>query len=206
MTITIDARGLPCPQPVIRTRNAIRDAVAQQTNEMIVLVSTEDQAHNVQRLAQKKGWVATIAVDGDSFRLALVAGSDSADATPAAQATRPTAPRSASGPTIILVTSDKMGEGDDDLGGILMRAFFHTLTELDVPPCKTVILYNSGVYLATEGSEVIDDLVLLEDAGVEVLACGTCLQHYGLTLAVGSVTNMYAIAETLLEAGHIVRP
>jgi selenium metabolism protein YedF len=100
-----------------------------------------------------------------------------------------------------------MGRGDDELGEILMRAFFHTLTELDARP-DVIILYNAGVRLAVEGSPVMDDLTALADSGIELLVCGTCLGYYDLKerLAVGTVSNMYTIAETLLTAGRIVSP
>ena len=73
---------------------------------------------------------------------------------------------------------------------------------------QTVLLFNSGAYLSSEGSDSVEDLKSLEAQGVEVVTCGTCLNHYGLTdkLAVGSVTNMYVIAQTMMEADHIIKP
>jgi selenium metabolism protein YedF len=98
-----------------------------------------------------------------------------------------------------------MGRGSDELGGILIRGFFHALVETDSKP-GTIIFYNSGVELTAAGSPVIDDLLELEKYGVTLLACGTCLEYFGLkdSLGVGTVTNMYTITETLLEAQKIV--
>lgn len=109
--------------------------------------------------------------------------------------------------TAVVLASDKMGEGDEKLGRILMKGFIYALTEQkDLP--KTVILYNSGARLSAEGSDSLADLKLLESQGVEILTCGTCLNHYGLTekLSVGSVTNMYVIAEKLMTSEKIIKP
>ena len=102
-------------------------------------------------------------------------------------------------------TYELMGRGDAELGSILIRAFFHTLGEVDPVP-DTIIFLNTGVRLACEGSVVRDDLRALEADGIEMLACGTCLGYFELKekLAVGQVSNMYDIAETMLRAGKIV--
>jgi selenium metabolism protein YedF len=86
-----------------------------------------------------------------------------------------------------------------------MRAFFHTLTETQALP-KTIIFYNTGARLAVEGSPILDDLRILTAKGCEILVCGTCLGYYNLKerLAVGTISNMYTIAELLLSAGHVV--
>ena len=88
-----------------------------------------------------------------------------------------------------------------------MKGFIYALTQLPVPP-KTVLLYNGGAKLSCEGSDSVEDLRALEQAGTAVLTCGTCLNHYGLgeKLAAGTVTNMYVIAETQAEAAKIIRP
>ena len=103
--------------------------------------------------------------------------------------------------------ADHMGEGDDKLGKMLMKGFVYALTQLEELP-QTILLFNSGAYLSCEGSDSVEDLKSMEAQGVEVMTCGTCLNHYGLTekLAVGSVTNMYVIAQTMMEADHIVKP
>ena len=106
-----------------------------------------------------------------------------------------------------MLGEDHMGEGDDKLGIMLMKVFVYALTQLEELP-QTILLFNSGAYLSCEGSDSVEDLKSMEAQGVEVMTCGTCLNHYGLTekLAVGSVTNMYVIAQTMMEADHIVKP
>jgi selenium metabolism protein YedF len=88
-----------------------------------------------------------------------------------------------------------------------MRSFLKTLLELETKP-NGLILINSGVWLSSEGSDVLDTLRTLSEKGVEILSCGTCLDFYGLKekLKVGKVSNMFTIAQTLFEAERVVRP
>jgi selenium metabolism protein YedF len=109
--------------------------------------------------------------------------------------------------TIVVVSSDRMGVGNDDLGKVLIKGFIFAITQLDKLP-KTMLFYNGGAKLTSEGSDSLEDLKSLEAQGVEIMTCGTCLDYYGLKekLAVGSVTNMYSIVETMANAGRIIRP
>ena len=109
--------------------------------------------------------------------------------------------------TVVVLSSNQMGNGSEELGQILMKGFIFALTELDELP-STVLLYNSGVKLSTEGSNSIEDLKTLQAQGVEILSCGTCLNYYDLTekLQVGDVTNMYFILEKMAQADKIIRP
>jgi selenium metabolism protein YedF len=109
------------------------------------------------------------------------------------------------GPLVLTIPSQYMGRGDEELGHVLIRAFFHTLGEVTPLP-DTVIFLNSGVKLVVEDSPVLEDIQSLRERGIEILACGTCLGHYGLKekVAVGEVSNMYTIAETMLGAGKAI--
>ena len=110
-----------------------------------------------------------------------------------------------SGPTVVAISSNTMGRGDDELGQVLLRSYLHTLTEI-VPRPDTLIFFNGGVKLATEGSQSLDDLRTLVSQGVHILLCGTCLGHFELKehVVVGEVSNMYAISETMMRAGKVV--
>ena len=109
--------------------------------------------------------------------------------------------------TVVVVSSDRMGSGNDELGKVLIKGFILAVTQLDTLP-KTMLFYNGGATLTTEDSDSLEDLKSLEAQGVEIMTCGTCLDYYGLKdkLAVGTVTNMYSIVETMAKAGRIVRP
>jgi selenium metabolism protein YedF len=104
-----------------------------------------------------------------------------------------------------LILSDRVGSGDDDLGRILMRNFLYTLARADDTPAA-VALMNGGVRLACEGSDSLDDLVLLVEKGVPVRACGTCLDYLGLAgaLRVGEVGTMVASVDGLLGGEQVV--
>ena len=197
MSKVVDARGLACPQPVILTRNALQEA-----DSVTTIVDNETARQNVQRMAQASGAEVRVETREDGIYLHIA---KTPHAHPAAQPA-PTGGAPASGPLVLVVPDQYMGRGDDpELGGILIRAFFHTLGEVDPLP-DTVIFFNAGVKLVVEGSAVVEDLKTLCGRGVKVLACGTCLGHFGLKdkVAVGEISNMYTIAETMLRAGKVV--
>jgi len=195
MSKIVDARGLACPQPVILTRKALQESAA-----VITIVDNETARSNVSRMAAKQGCQVDVEEREDGFYVRLTKGEQ-----PAEEAAPQMAAAPASGPLILTVPSDIMGRGDEELGGVLVRAFFHTLSEIEPLP-QIIIFFNSGVKLVVEGSPVMEDLQALKDRGIEILACGTCLGHYGLKerVALGEVSNMYTIAETMLRAGKVV--
>jgi selenium metabolism protein YedF len=191
MSMIIDARGLSCPQPVVLTKKALEKA-----DDLIVIVDNATAKQNVSRLAESHGLGITVEEKGDGIYLRL---------------TRP-ADESLGGkvpllfePTVLLVSSSTLGRGDDELGNVLMRSFIHTLGESDIKPHK-IIFMNSSVKLVAQGSEVIDDLRALEKESVEILACGTCLGHFGLKDAVkaGRISNMYEITMALMKATKVI--
>lgn len=196
MTTLVDARGLACPQPVIKTRQAM-----QAADQVVTLVDNDTSVANVSRMAEKAGWQVTVSPQGDEYRIELLKTGAAGRPAPLAVGRA----EALAGPLVLAVSSDVMGRGDDELGHILIRSFFHTLTEAETQP-QLLILFNTGVRLACQGSAVLDDLRALEAAGVDILACGTCLGHFGLkeALAVGRVSNMYDIAETMLGAGKVI--
>lgn len=195
MSKLVDTRGLFCPQPVILTRAAMQEA-----DEVISVVDNEAARYNVTRMAEKNGARVTYEEKSDGIYLRIVSENARSSGEPEPDTKRP-----AEAPLVVVVPADTMGRGDDELGGILIRGFLYTLNEVEPLP-ETIIFLNSGVRLAVEGSPVLDDLQKLIDRGVEILACGTCLGHFGLKekLALGEVSNMYTIAETLLNAGKTV--
>ena len=193
MAYTIDARGLACPQPVILTRKAL------ETNDDLIVLVDDTAAHeNVKRLAINMGFVVEEEQQGGETRIRI---NKVGACTHAAQgAITP------QGPVVVVIASDTMGRGEDVLGGVLMKSFLHTLTQA-FPMPDTMILFNTGVKLAVKGSEVLDDLESLANAGVNILACGTCLNYFSLkeNLIVGVVSNMYDISQIMLGAGRIVQ-
>jgi selenium metabolism protein YedF len=100
-----------------------------------------------------------------------------------------------------------MGNGNEELGKVLIKGFIYALTEVGKLP-NTIIFYNGGAKLSVKKSSVIEDLQKLEQLGVEILTCGTCLDYYNIKddLAVGKITNMYSILEKMNAADKIIKP
>ncbi len=199
--ITVNASGDPCPIPVIKTRKALQGITGPETVQ--VSVDNEAALHNVAKMAESAGGKVTYEKTGDAAYTVtiLMEGAPAFDTEEEACKTNP------KGDTVVVISSDHMGEGDDELGKVLIKGFLYALTQLDDLP-KCILFYNGGAKLTTEGSDSLEDLRALEDAGVGIMTCGTCLDYYGLKekLSVGSVTNMYSIVETLISAGRILRP
>jgi selenium metabolism protein YedF len=198
---TVDCRGLACPQPVIDTKAALAGATAP----VLVIVDNEASCTNVRRLAEGQGANVTVDRRGDEFRLTIVRG---ADAPPAQEpAPDPETRSTLRGRTVVYVSSEGMGSGDDGLGATLMESFLDTLSHFE-GEVSHVIFVNAGAKLAVEGSPVLDQVRHLEELGARVLVCGTCLDFFKIKdkLAAGSVSNMYEIIETLAKAGRVLRP
>ena len=197
----LDCRGLACPQPVMRSR----DAVAGGAQGLEVLVDNEPARENVRRFFEGRGFgVATSQEGPDCWRITATAGS----AAPAPQQIPPEAPAAeGSSRTLVLITTETIGRGDDELGGKLMGNFLATLPELG-PRLWRIVLINGGVKLASCPGPALDALKKLEADGVSVLVCGTCLAHFGLleAKAVGDTSNMLDIVTSLDLAGKVIRP
>ena len=186
----IDARGKPCPQPVLVAKKALKTG-----EPFLILADGSGQAENIQRAVNRAGAQSTIS-NHDSY--------DSVEVIPAKSASGNRS-NSNSGKLVVSVPQDSFGSGGDrELEDVLCRAYFHTLTELDEGLPHTILFYDRGVFLTVHDSPILEDLRFLEQKGVTLLACGTCLKHFNLLEkhAVGSVSNMY---ETAYELGTAER-
>ena len=202
--MTVNAMGDACPIPVIKMKKALRELASP--GELEVLVDNGIAAENVRSAAVSLGAAAQIQQLGDkAYRVAIAKGQPAAeDSGDAGCGCSLMAPK---GSLVVVISSDKMGSGNDQLGAVLMKGFLYAVSQLEELPDK-IIFYNGGVTFTTEGSEALADLRAMEEGGVELLSCGTCLDYYGMKdkLAVGSVTNMYTIAEALAQADRVIRP
>lgn len=193
----VDCRGLACPQPVMTTKKAL-DQVKE--GELLVLVDNAVSCNNVERFAQSQGCSVEVEQRGEEFSLLIRKGK-------IRQGTEFAQEKEKAKKVIVYINSHLMGNGDEALGSFLMKAFLKTLLELDTKPNR-LVLVNSGVQLASEGSKVLDTLIALSEKGVEILSCGTCLDFYGLKgkLKVGAVSNMYEIIQSMVEADRLIKP
>lgn len=218
--IKVNAIGDTCPIPVIKTKNAIKQMNGEGVVE--VMVDNEIAMQNLTKMAKQKQYACrSEKLSGEEYRVVITvtkgAQEDGGQTDALAAVTFPAPsetpdadaciPDGRKKKKIVVIRSGKMGEGNDELGAVLMKGFIYALTELEELP-ETILLYNGGAPLSCEDSDSLEDLKTLEAQGVEIMTCGTCLNYYGLTdkLAVGTVTNMYAIAEKMSEADTIICP
>ena len=197
----LDCRGLACPQPVMRSR----DAVAGGAQALEVLVDNEPARENLRRFFEGRGFSVAVNQEGpDCWRISATADA----AAPAPQQATEVAPAAeGNSRTLVLITTETIGRGDDELGGKLMGNFLATLPELG-PRLWRIVLINGGVKLASCPGPALDALKKMAAEGVSVLVCGTCLAHFGLleANAVGDTSNMLDIVTSLDLAGKVIRP
>lgn len=202
----VNAIGDTCPLPVVKAKNAIKELGGSGVVE--VKVDNEIAVQNLGKMAQQKGYGFKSEKNGAAeFTVTLEVG-EAAAATgvediPEVCAVVPGHKKN----VVVAINSGRMGHGHDELGAVLMKGFIFALTQQDVLP-TTILFYNGGANLTIEGSASLEDLKNLEAQGVEIMTCGTCLNYYNVSdkLAVGEVTNMYAIVEKLTQADLVVMP
>ena len=201
--ITVNAIGDTCPVPVIKAKQAL--AQMTEPGDLVVLVDNEVAVQNLTRMGASQGYAVQSEKTGDgNFQVRILV-----NALPQPEERAPDAAciPDARGDLVVAVDSAHMGRGSEELGATLMKGFLFAVGQLPRLP-STVLFYNGGASLSCEGSAALESLKSLEAQGVKILTCGTCLDYYGLTskLAVGEVTNMYTIVETLAGAGKVIKP
>ena len=179
----IDARNLTCPKPVILTLEALPKLSSGE--KLDVVINDNVAFGNLTRLADEKNCDLTSVKNGSDTTMTFsprnkVEASDSAVVEASQVCDIPDYSA-----TVVAVDAEYMGRGNDELGHILMKG----------------LIYNGGAHLTCEGSESLEDIKELESRGTKILTCGTCLDFYGIKdkLAVGDVTNLYAIAEIISQ-------
>lgn len=194
----IDALGKACPLPVIETKKALREHDVVET-----LVDNEIATQNLRKMAEQLGYIYQMDQDAPNhYKVVISKGNADMidDEEPQVAEAIATVDD-----YIVVVDTNVMGRGSDELGKNLLKGFIYSLTEQDVLPEK-VIFYNGGVQSVVEGSDSLEDIRGLAEQGVEIYACGACLNFYELTAAAGEVTNMYRIVEMMRQAPKIVKP
>lgn len=200
MVKKIDARGLACPQPVVLTKKTLEEI---KSGMIEVTVDNKAASENVARFAKNQGCEVKVREESRDFIIEIV---KKASETSKEKTVCETESRKTTKETVVLISSDRIGEGSDELGGILMKVFFPTLLELEPKPNKLIFM-NNGVKLTVEGSDFLDGLTRLQKAGVELLVCGTCLDYFNLKEKVktGRISNFFEITQTLLQADKVIR-
>ncbi len=193
----VDARGQLCPKPVIETKKAIETL---ENGQVTTIVDDEFAKENVIKYAKSMNYNYRVReADGfiyiDIYKREMTLGAEPLPEK-----------KIKIGEHVILVGKDKLGEGNDQLGEVLIKGFFYSLTECEPLP-KSILFLNGGIKMTLEDSPILENLRTLEMLGVQILSCGTCLDYYSAKdrLAVGGVTNMYTIVETLGRAKNVIR-
>lgn len=187
--LTVDVRGSLCPTPVIETKK-VSDAIPNAV--ITTIVDNEVSRDNVEKFGKSRGYNVAIRQDGKDFYLTL-SRNEQTDRAPV------NAPIGNYGNRVILMTKDYLGEGSEELGRNLMKTFWVCMVEADVKPSK-IYFINSSVKMVTNDSVHLEHIKKLADAGVDIAACGICLDYYGVKdqVGVGSITNLYAITDAIV--------
>ena len=201
----VDTKGQLCPAPLIAAKRALKET---NTGESFTLITDNKTAfENLTRfLKDNKAETKCSESNGVwTFTVTRTSG-DIIKTNPEEYCDSPVT-HFEKGNYVVVISSDKMGDGDDQLGLLLMSTFINALKDLDELPQK-IVFYNKGVKLATNDSPVIGTLKDLEQMGVELTLCGTCINHYSLAsvIGVGTISNMYSIAAIMASSGRILKP
>lgn len=190
----LDCRTLACPTPVIMTKKELE---AMEEGQLLVKVGNEAAKENVSRLAGKMNFKYEVThIEGEDYDIRIDVDGKVEDLSEE--------DISVPSKRTIAISSATMGSGSEELGKILMKSFMYTVRETEPYP-ESILFYNEGVLLTTEGSEVLEDLEFLLEQGVEISSCGTCLDFYELKdkLKIGDVSNMYDIYEKMRNANTL---
>ncbi len=197
--IKVNAVGDQCPIPIVKTRDAIKQLGGNGTVQ--TSVDNKTAVENLEKFAARSGYGFSFTESGGIYTAVIAVGTKSAAECDECM------PDIIQRGTVAVISSAAMGSGDDVLGRALMKGFIYALSKSDELP-ETILFYNGGAHLTAEGSESLEDIQAMADEGVEILTCGTCINHYGLDPVpkVGEVSNMYTIAEKQMAAAKLIRP
>ena len=191
----IDAVGKPCPMPVIEAKKAFAD---EDMGSIQIIVDNVTAVQNLQKMADGMGYsFSYLEKSKNLFEVTMMKNGHSG-----------TAPKPDTPPVmgkVIVIGKDSLGSGDDQLGKILLKGFIYSLTEIESTPASIIFL-NSGAFLTSCNFSTVPDLLKLEGRGTKIITCGTCVRHYDLgdPPGVGSIANMYEIAEIIAAASSVV--
>jgi selenium metabolism protein YedF len=201
----VDTKGQLCPAPLIATKKALKETAVGESFK--VLTDNQTSFNNLSRFLKDNYANFQVSETGGVWTLTITKTTVDITKAKVEEYSNSSISNFPKGDFIIVLASDKMGDGDNELGHLLMHNFIKALKNLDRLPQK-MVFYNNGVKLVTKDSPVIEHLKDLEKMGVELMLCATCVNHYSLgsVIGAGTVSNMYAIAETMSSSGNIIRP
>ena len=201
----IDTKGQKCPVPIIETRKALRASNAGET--FVVITDNMTAFSNISKFLNDNKIKFLVSEENGIWTFNITNVTGEAVTTRAEDYCQTVLPEITSGNYAVVISSELMGQGDDELGRTLMKSFFVALSCLDSMP-SSIMFYNSGVKLTVNDSSVIEILHEIEKKGVEILICGTCVAYFklGEKINVGSISDMYSITQKLSAAWNIIKP
>jgi len=201
----VDTKGQLCPAPLIATKRALKETAAGDS--FIVLTDNQTSFSNVSRFLRDNNTLFTVNDKDGIWSLTVTRTTGELAKQNEEEYCTPEVPHFQKGDFVVAISSDKMGEGDADLGAQLMTNFIKAIHDLDILPSK-MVFYNRGVFLGRNDSAVLELLKDLERMGVSLFLCGTCINHYSLEdkINIGSVSNMFEIAQIMSSARKVVKP
>jgi len=201
----VDTKGHLCPAPLIAAKKALKETAGGES--FILLTDNQTSFDNLSRFLKDNKADFQVSESESIWTLTITKTTGEVALTNPEDYCAPSISHFEKGNYVVVISSDKMGEGDEELGHLLMANFIKALKDLDELPSK-MVFYNNGVKLATKSSPVIEHLRDLEKMGVELMLCATCISHYSLESVVGAgtVSNMYTITEVMASAGNIIKP
>ncbi len=199
---TLDARGLACPAPVLMTKDAVEK---DKLDTIEIIVDNEAAKENVSRFLGSQQFSSTTAEEGNDYKICaqrqgyMMGTISKRDDSPQLKAS------DQKQKIMVLIATDRLGNGDDELGKKLIISFIKTIKEMGDELWR-LVLVNNGVKLTIDDSPVLEDLVAYENDGLTILVCGTCLTHFGLLEAkkVGETTNMLDIVTAMQLADKVI--
>ncbi|HBC80172.1 MAG TPA: sulfurtransferase-like selenium metabolism protein YedF [Bacteroidales bacterium] len=200
-----DTSGQQCPAPLIATKRALRESATGESVK--VITDNQNSFNNISRFLKDNNAEFTSEESNGVWTLTIrKVTSANANADPSAYCTNDV-PHFTQGDFIIAFSSDKMGDGDAELGHLLMSNFIKAILDLDILPRK-MVFYNRGVTLGSEDSPVAGKLREIEKMGVGLLLCATCAKHYSIEekIKIGTMSNMFEIVQVMSSTGNIIRP
>jgi selenium metabolism protein YedF len=201
----VNTKGQLCPAPLIAAKRALKETAEGES--FIVLTDNKTSFDNLTRFLKDNKAEVQISESGGVWTLTIKKTTGELIKPNAKEYCAPEITHFEKGNYVVVISSDKMGEGDEKLGFLLMTTFINALKDLDELPQK-LLFYNNGVKLVTDNSPVIETLRDLEKMGVEIMLCGTCVNHYSLASVVGAgtISNMYTMAGIMASSGKVLKP
>ena len=201
----VDTKGQQCPAPIIATKKALKEAKTGETFK--VLTDNQTSLNNLTRFLKDNNTEFHVEEAGGVWTLTVTKKTAGVPRVKPEEYCTTDVPHFSQGNFVIAFTSDKMGEGDEELGRLLMTNFIKAIKDLEKLPEK-MVLYNNGVKLGSVDSPVIEHLKEIERMGVSILVCATCAKYYSLEekIKVGTLSNMYEIAQVMTSTGNVINP